>query len=270
MGIKDGRRLIEEAMVSFRHMGRFLILAAAGLVGGAMNALAGGGSFVTLPAMIAAGIPSVNANASSTVALHPGGVASAWVYRGGLTTVEGLPFIPSLVATLIGGLAGALLLVWTPSSVFDRVLPFLLLTATTTLFVAPRLRTALGGRFANRPATMTAIQFLLGVYAGYFGGAVGLMMLAAWSLVTSADIKALNPFRVMMVTAANTIAVICFVVLGVVWWRQTLTLGFGAIMGGYAGAHIGRRLPAHVVRNVTIVLAVTITFSFFYRAYFRS
>ena len=96
------------------------------------------------------------------------------------------------------------------------------------------------------------------------------MMLAAWNLVASADIKALNPLRVMMVTAANTIAVLCFVGLRVVWWSPVLALGLGAIVGGYVGAHIGRRLPAAVVRIVTIVLAVTITIGFFYRAFFRS
>ena len=120
-------------------MQMLLMLATAGLVGGTMNALAGGGSFVTPPAMIAAGIPSVGANASSTVALYPGGAASAWVYRDGLASVDGLPFISSLIATLIGGFAGALLLIWTPSSVFDRLLPFLLLTATITLILGPRL-----------------------------------------------------------------------------------------------------------------------------------
>src|SRR5262245_54520832 len=170
-------------------MKTLLMLATAGLVGGVMNALAGGGSFVTLPAMIAAGIPSVGASASSTVALYPGGAASAWVYRDGLTNVDGLPFIPSLVATLTGGLAGALLLVWTPSSVFDRLLPFLLLAATITLLLGPRLGATLRARFAGGLVTITATQFLLGVYGGYFGGAVGLMMLSAWSILTSADIK---------------------------------------------------------------------------------
>ena len=247
-----------------------LMLATAGLVGGAMNALAGGGSFVTLPAMIAAGIPSVGANASSTVALYPGGAASAWVYRDGLMSVDGLPFISSLVATLIGGFAGALLLIWTPSSVFDRLLPFLLLTATITLILGPRLGATLRARLAGRHVNVPALQFLLGVYGGYFGGAVGLMMLAAWSLVTTADIKALNPSRMMMVTAANTIAVLCFIGLGVVWWPQTLALGLGAIVGGYGGAHIGRRLPAPIVRAVTIVVAVTITIRFFYRAFLAS
>jgi uncharacterized membrane protein YfcA len=245
------------------------MLAAAGMAGGAMNALAGGGSFVTLPAMIAAGIPSVAANASSTVALYPGGATSAWVYRHGLTNVDGLPFVPSLVATLIGGLAGALLLVSTPSSVFDGVLPFLLLTATLMLLVGPRLGAAVRARVAGGPVTVTALQFVLGVYGGYFGGGVGLMMLAAWGLVARADIKALNPLRMMMVTAANTIAMLCFVWLRVVWWPQVIALGLGAILGGYVGAHIGRRLPAAIVRAVTIAIAVTITISFFYRAYFR-
>lgn len=245
------------------------MLGTAGLVGGAMNALAGGGSFVTLPAMIAAGIPSVHANASSTVAMYPGGATSAWVYRHGLTTVDGLPFVPSFIATLVGGLVGALLLVSTPSSVFDGVLPFLLLTATLTLLLGPRLGPALRARFAAGPITVTVLQFVLGVYGGYFGGGVGLMMLAAWSLVARADIKALNPLRMMMVTAANTIAMLCFVGLGIVWWPQAIALGVGAIVGGYVGAHIAKRLPAPIVRSVTIVVAVTITISFFYRAFFR-
>src|ERR1044072_489911 len=120
----------------------YLMLCGAGLVAGAMNALAGGGSFVTLPALIAAGLPSVAANASSTVALYPGGAASAWVYRDGLTRAEGLPIVPSLIATLVGGLAGALLLLWTPSSIFDRLLPWLLLAATVTLTFGPRLGAA--------------------------------------------------------------------------------------------------------------------------------
>ncbi len=124
-------------------MDPYVIVAGAGLLAGAMNAMVGGGSFITLPALIAAGLPSVIANTSSTVALYPGGAASAWVYRDGLKPVEGLPLVPSLVATLIGGLAGALLLIWTPSSVFDRVLPWLLLTATITLTFGARIGAAL-------------------------------------------------------------------------------------------------------------------------------
>lgn len=243
-----------------------LLLAAAGLIGGAMNALAGGGSFVTLPALIAAGLPSVAANASSTVALFPGGVASTWVYRTGLTQVGDVPVKPMLAATLAGGLAGSLLLLWTPSRLFDEILPWLLLIATLTIIFSPRVAPWLQRHVRIGRIPVLVLQFLLGVYGGYFGGAVGLMMLAAWSLLTNADLKTLNPSRTLMVTAANMVAVLCFIIAGIVWWRQTLVLGTAAIAGGYFGAHVGRRLnPAHI-RLATIVTAIGITAAFFLRA----
>ena len=193
-----------------------LLLCGAGFLAGAMNALAGGGSFVSLPALIAAGVPSVSANASSTVALYPGSAASVWVYRDQMGRIEALPIVPSLIVTLIGGLAGALLLLWTPSSLFDRVLPWLLLVATLMLSFGPQLGPALRRRFHAGPAVVVTIQLLLGVYGGYFGGAVGLMMMAVWSLLANADLKSLNPPRTLLVMAANTIALICFVVAGAV------------------------------------------------------
>jgi uncharacterized membrane protein YfcA len=250
-------------------MDTLVLLAAAGFIAGAMNALTGGGSFVSLPALMAAGLPSVEANASNTVALYPGGAASSWVYRDGLTRVEGLPLVPSIILTLAGGLAGALLLLWTPSSVFDRILPWLLLAATVLLTFGPRLGGWLRARFSAGPAVILPIQFLIGIYGGYFGGAVGLMMLAAWSLTTTSDIKLLQPMRMLLVTVANTIAVLCFIVLGGVWWTQTLVLGAGAIAGGYGGAHLGKRLPARAIRIITLTVAFGITAAFFYRAYAR-
>lgn len=243
-----------------------LLLAGAGLLAGAMNALAGGGSFITLPALIAAGVPSVAANASSTVALYPGGLASAWVYRQGLTQVCGVPIRPMLIVTLIGGLAGSLLLLWTPSSTFDVILPWLLLTATLALAFGPKIAPWLQKHARLGPAPILAIQFALGVYGGYFGGAVGLMMMAAWSLLAGVDLKQLNPPRTLMVSAANSIAVLCFVVAGAVRWRETLLLAAGALIGGYLGAHIGRRLDPRVVRGATIALSVVMTVVFFVRA----
>ena len=245
----------------------FLLLCAAGLLAGAMNALAGGGSFIALPALIAAGLPSVSANASSTVALYPGSVASVWVYRDQMGRVEALPLWPSLIATLIGGLCGALLLLWTPSSLFDRVLPWLLLAATLTLTFGPQLGPALRARFQAGAMTVVTIQFLLGIYGGYFGGAVGLMMMAVWSLLATADLKSLNPPRTLMVTAANTIALLCFVIAGAVRWPETLAVALGAAAGGYGGAVLGRRLPGRIVRLTTIILAAAITLAFFVRAY---
>jgi uncharacterized membrane protein YfcA len=114
---------------------------------------------------------------------------------------------------------------------------------------------------------VVAIQFLLGIYGGYFGGAVGLMMMAVWSLLAQADIKSLNPPRTLMVTAANSIALLCFVLAGAVQWPETLALGVGALLGSYGGALLGKRLPAPTVRITTLVLAAVITAVFFLRAY---
>ncbi|KAB0678877.1 sulfite exporter TauE/SafE family protein [Aureimonas leprariae] len=248
-------------------MGDWLFLCVAGVLAGAMNALAGGGSFVSLPALIGAGLPSVAANASSTVALYPGSAASLWVYRGGLRSVCGVPLPPTLAVTLLGGLVGALLLLWTPSSLFDGVLPWLLLVATLVLAFGRRLGPSLRARFRAGVGTVLGIQFLLGVYGGYFGGAVGLMMMATWSLLDDADVKALNPPRVLLVTAANTIAALCFAAFGAVWWAQAAVLGLGALAGGYVGAKLGRRLPPAAVRVATVLLAAAMTVRFFLRAY---
>jgi uncharacterized membrane protein YfcA len=248
-------------------MNQTIWLAGAGLLAGMMNALAGGGSFVSLPALVAAGVPSVSANASSTVALYPGGVASAWVYRDGLKDVGGVPLAPSLATTVVGGLVGALLLLFTSNAAFDRILPWLLLDATVVLVLGPRLGALLRQRFRAGRTTVLIIQFALGVYGGYFGGAVGLMMMAAWSLLDTADVKQMAPARTLMVTGANTIAVICFALAGAVWWVQTAAVAVGALAGGYVGAWLGKRLPAKLVRGGTILIAAAMTIAFFIRAY---
>ncbi len=201
------------------------------------------------------------------IALYPGGVASAWVYREGLSQVCGVPLRPTLLATLAGGFAGALLLLWTPISVFDRVLPWLLLIATLALAFGARLGPALRARFRAGIVTVLLIQFLLGVYGGYFGGAVGLMMMASWSLLDGADIKALNAPRTLLVSAANTVAVVCFIIAGAVRWPEALLVGGGALVGGYGGARVGRKLPPVVVRIATVLLASAMTIHFFVRAY---
>lgn len=179
-----------------------------------MNALAGGGSFVSLPALISVGVPSVAANATSTLALFPGGMASSWVYRDGVRSVCGVNVVPIAIVTVMGGVAGSILLLLTPSRIFDGLLPWLLLVATLMLTAGPRL----SARFQTqaRPSVLAfaTVQFFLGLYGGYFGGAVGLMMLAAWSALGGGDIKSLNPTRMVMVTAANAVAVVVFVLAG--------------------------------------------------------
>ncbi|HTK13973.1 MAG TPA: sulfite exporter TauE/SafE family protein [Xanthobacteraceae bacterium] len=246
-----------------------VFLFGAGLIAGAMNALAGGGSFITLPALIAAGIPSVAANASSTVALYPASAASVFVYgRDGFMRVGGVPLAPTIAVTLVGGLAGSLLLLWTPTTLFDHALPWLLLLATLALAFGRQIGAWLRARYRAPAAAVLVIQFVLGVYGGYFGGAVGLMMMAAWSLLEGADIKSLNPPRVLLVTVANTVAVLCFIIAGIIHWPATLEMGLGAIGGGIAGAYLGRALPSRAVRLTTLLIAIGMTVAFFVRAYF--
>ena len=247
-----------------------LSLFGAGMLAGGMNALAGGGSFVTLPALIAAGVPSVEANASSTVALWPGGAASAWTYHAGFGPVCGVGQRPMLAATLAGGLAGALLLLWTPSSAFDQVLPWLLLLATLALAFGRKAGAALRGRVRGRVGLVLLTQFGLGLYGGYFGGAVGLMMMASWSLLGEGDIKALNAPRTLLVSAANSVAALAFVLAGAVRWPQTLAMLAGGLVGGTAGARLGRVVPPGFTRAMTLCWTVAITAVFFVRAYLRA
>ncbi|TAV43975.1 sulfite exporter TauE/SafE family protein (plasmid) [Rhizobium leguminosarum] len=244
-----------------------MLLFLAGLLAGSMNALAGGGSFVSLPALISVGVPSVAANATSTLALFPGGMASSWVYRDGVRSVCGVNVVPIAIVTVIGGVAGSLLLLLTPSRIFDGLLPWLLLVATLMLTAGPRL----SARFQTqaRPSVLVfaTVQFFLGLYGGYFGGAVGLMMLAAWSALGGGDIKSLNPTRMAMVTAANAVAVVVFVLAGAIVWQECIPMTVGAVIGGWIGAHIGRRLPSSVVRVLTLAVAFLTTAVFFSRAY---
>ncbi|MDB5439621.1 MAG: putative integral rane transrane protein [Caulobacteraceae bacterium] len=243
-------------------------LFAAGVLAGTMNAVAGGGTFIALPALAFAGLAPTMANASTTVALFPGAVVSAWTLRRDIRDLDLAPRPILLLLSLSGGLAGALLLVFTPDRAFAQIIPWLLLLATVTLVLGQRLSLGLrrlGLHFGRR--SLLAAQFTLGVYGGYFGGAVGLMMLAAWSLATTADLRTMTPLRVVMVAAANGAAVICFVLAGNVRWRETLAVMAGGVVGGYVGARLAKQLPAPAVRALILTVSVVTTAAFFWRAY---
>jgi uncharacterized protein len=252
---------------SMAFMNTMLLIFSAGTLAGAMNALAGGGSFVSLPTLIAVGVPPVLANTSSTVALFPGGLASAWAYRYGLKPVGGVSLKGLFVATLCGGLTGAVLLLSTSSGTFTFMLPWLLLIASIALAFGRRIGAALRARWRIHVHVVLAVQFLLGVYGGYFGGAVGIMMIAIWGLLDSCDLKHLNAPRTMLVSAANVAAVVAFVVAGAVQWRETTVMLTGAIAGGYGGALIGRRARPDIVRAITLITTTCITLAFFVKTY---
>ncbi|MFT0532083.1 sulfite exporter TauE/SafE family protein [Castellaniella hirudinis] len=248
-------------------MDMMILVFCAGIIAGGMNALAGGGSFVSLPALLAAGVPPVQANTSSTVALFPGGLASAWAYKDGLQSVGPVPVRALLATTLCGGLIGALLLLRTSSAAFTFVLPWLLLVASIALAFGRRIGQALRARWRIHAHAVLAVQFALGIYGGYFGGAVGIMMIAMWGLLDKSDLKRLNAPRTLMVSAANVVAVLAFITADAVRWPETLAMLAGALIGGYGGACIGRRAPPDIIRALTLLATTGITLAFFVKTY---
>lgn len=244
-----------------------LLLAGAGLIAGAMNAIAGGGSFVSFPAMVFAGLPPVIANASSTVALFPGTLASSFAFRKEMRGVGGFSFAVLAPISFAGGLAGAALLLATPARLFDAVIPWLCLLATLMFAFGARAGIALRRVVRMPRGALPVTQSIISIYGGYFGGAVGLMMMASWTLLTASDdLKSMSPARVLLVSAANGAAVIWFVAAGAVRWPETLAMLFASIAGGYLGARLTRVLPQAQVRRFVIALTAFITLVFFYRA----
>lgn len=251
----------------------FLLLFAAGVGAGTMNAVAGGGSFLTLPALVFAGLPSIVANASSTVALVPATLASVWAYmsgthRTGLVDIGGVPIGRIIAISTLGGLTGAVLLLATPVALFDGIIPWLLLLAALVFAFGNRLSGWLRPRVHLGAAAVLPLQFGLGVYGGYFGGAVGIMALAAWSLVTPHDLKTLNPTRMLTVAAMNGIAVAWFIAAGEVQWPETLAVLAGGLVGGFVGGRLGQRLPLGTTRAIIMAVTAGMTLIFFKRAYF--
>jgi uncharacterized membrane protein YfcA len=245
-----------------------LIVFVAGLVAGAMNAAAGGGSFVSVPTLIYVGVPSVSANMSSTIALYPGSIASARAYRKNFGPILNISVKALFFTTLVGGFVGALLLLFTPSRSFDKILPWLLLLGSLAFAVGGSIGARLAKHYRPKNKVILLVQFILGAYGGYFGGAVGIMMLAMWTVLGLQDIRAMNATKVVLVAAANTIAVLCFAVAGTVAWRQTGIMLVAAATGGYLGAHLALRISPSRIRIAISVLNFVITGLFFYFRFF--
>ncbi|WP_232474062.1 sulfite exporter TauE/SafE family protein [Sphingomonas sp. MA1305] len=239
----------------------------AGVLGGAMNALAGGGSFATMPTLIALGLPSTVANATSNVAVQPGAMASAWAYRAGLAPIGGVGIRPLAAVTFGGGLIGSLLLVWTPARAFDVIVPWLLLAATVAIALGRHAADWVASRFRAGPRAVVAGQALLGIYGGYFGGGVGMMLTAMWGVLTGAHPATLAAPRTLMLAVANSAATAIFVLSGIIAWSLCLPMMIGSIAGGYFGARLGRVLPPAVIRGWTLLITATTTAVFFWRAY---
>lgn len=232
-----------------------------------MNALAGGGTFATLPALIALGLPANVANATSNVALLPGAAASAAEFRDELSPVAGLSVRLLAATTFIGGLVGSVLLVITPTRAFDFIIPWLLLFAFLVMLFGERASDWLHDRLTIGRRTLLAAQSLLAVYGGYFGGGVGLMTTATYGLLAGAHPRSLFPIRTLMLATANLAAAIVFISVGLVRWTACLPMLLGGVLGGWVGARVGKRLPLGLVRGWTLTVTAATTVVFFLRAY---
>ena len=170
-----------------------------------------------------------------------------------------------LAATLVGGALGGVLLLSTSSRTFDVVLPWLLLIASVALAFGRRVGEWLRARWRIAPSVVVVIQFGLGIYGGYFGGAVGIMMMATWSLLGVSDLRVMNPTKTVLVGAMNAVAVLYFIAARAVLWPQTLAMLVAAAIGGYAGARIAMRLDTRWLRAGVIAISTAITLTFFLR-----
>ena len=243
----------------------------AGALGGAQNAVAGGGSFIAFPALLFTGVPPIPANATNTVALWMGVTASTGAYRRHLD-ISRRVMVPLAVTSLIGGIAGAYLLLNTPAQTFLRVLPWLMLGATLLFMFGNRLSHLSGGSIAHDASTtalaVAAIfELIVAVYGGYFGGGIGILNLAMLAALGMTDIHAMNALKVVLGGVINGVAVVIFVLNGAFVWKQGTVMIAGALCGGYLGAHYAQKLPGAWIRVFVIAVGTAMTAYFFWKAY---
>ena len=243
------------------------LLLAAAFVAGALNAVAGGGSFLTLPALVFTGMPPVVANATGTVALLPGYVSGALGFREDMEAPPGLSLRTLIVLSLVGGAIGAALLLVTNDKTFSKIVPWLLLLATILFAVGPMLLRKLKNNETGHASGGKSATGLLAVsiYGGYFNGGLGILLLALFGLLGQTKLNAMNGMKNVVSALLTAIAVAIYAWGGVVAWPQALVMMIAATAGGYFGARLARRIPAPMLRAGIVAIGLIMTMLFFLR-----
>jgi uncharacterized membrane protein YfcA len=251
---------------------QMILLFVAAVFGGTLNSVAGGGTFITLPALIFTSVPPIAANATSTVALWPGSVASTGAYRRELAVQKRGLLVLLLGTSLIGGILGALLLLGTSQSTFVQLLPYLMLMATVLFTASPFITKMLRERSTGKTrrswitwAVMAFAQFVIAIYGGYFGGGIGILMLATLAIMGMENIHEMNGVKTLLTTCINGAAMITFIVRGAVFWPEAILMVVGAILGGYGGAYYARKIEQKWIRLFVIIVGFSMTIYFFVR-----
>jgi uncharacterized membrane protein YfcA len=253
----------------------FLFFAA--LVAGALNSVAGGGSFISFPALLFTGMAPIAANATNTAAVWPGSVASAVAYRNRITPAARRLLPPLLITGVIGGVLGACILLRTPQATFLHIVPWLLLGATL-LFVASgpitarvnALHVRSRSRRDDKPsgllmAIALLLELLVAMYVGYFGAGVGILILALLAFMGMEDIHTMNALKTVLVSVVNGVATVTFICARVIVWPQALLMLVAAMLGGYGGAHFAQKIDPQRIRWLVIVIGFAMSLYFFIR-----
>lgn len=243
-----------------------------GSIGGAMNAVAGGGSFIAYPALLFSGVGAIPANATTTLSLWVGTAASGGAYRNHLKTPRRI-LIPLLIMSLAGGLVGVLLLIKTPAATFLRLIPWLMLAATLLFAFGKHLAGRLSARFSHEASNGAVVgasmfELLAAIYGGYFGGGIGIMNMAMFAALGMTDIHEMNALKLVLVTVINGVATATFVITGAIVWPQAMAMLAGAVLGGYTVAHFAQKLPQQLVRSAIISTGFGMSLYFLLKAYF--
>jgi uncharacterized protein len=244
-----------------------LLLFGAGILGGAINAVAGGATLFTFPAMMAAGLSPISANASSSVALTPGNLSGVLSERSQLPAFDATMWLHIVIAA-IGGGAGAILLLWTPDRVFTALVPLLIGVATLIFAFSKQIQSALRPADQAHHDTPTARQVALAptaIYGGYFGAGMGVMFMAAFSMTSPWAVRTANAVKNLLGAAVNWTAIVIFIVQGVIAWPQTLIMLLGATIGGFLGGKMLAIVPVMWIRRFVIAMGTLMTLIYAYR-----
>jgi uncharacterized membrane protein YfcA len=243
----------------------FLVPAAAAFLAGAMNSVAGGGSFLSFPALLFAGIPPISANATNNAAMWVGTLGSASGYREEVRAHRAL-LLPVISASIVGALIGSCLLLVTPQGLFERMIPWLLLFATVVFAASPLLKRAPGSAPRHAP-WQVAVQFGVAIYGGYFGAGMGILMLAVLAFSGLPNFNAQNAIKNVLSVCINGIALVSFVIARIVDWRFAVPMAVIALLGGYFGARFFRRVPQSLSRAIVVTIGTVMTIVFFVKTF---
>lgn len=253
------------------HFSQAIFLFFAAVIAGTLNAVAGGGTFVSFPALLAMGVPAVDANATNTVALWPGLAASTGAYLKRLSVPRRL-LVPLLLTSVVGGWVGALLLLKTPQRTFLHLVPWLLLGGTLLFAFGNSIRTLAGktavvddfAKMSWQAITLTSIaELLVAIYGGYFGAGIGFMTLGMLAALGMRDIHAMGAIRTLLAVVINAAAVLTFILARAVFWPQCGVMIAGAMLGGWFGAHFAQKADPVKVRRVVIAVGVAMSAYYF-------